>query len=42
MREELQQFLPDYMIPKKFVFLDQMPMTNNGKADRKLLGGKNG
>ena len=40
MRDELQQFLPDYMIPKKTVFLDQMPMTNNGKADRKLLGGK--
>lgn len=41
-REKLRQFLPDYMIPKKIVFLDQMPMTNNGKADRKLLGGKNG
>ena len=40
MRDELQQFLPDYMVPKKTVFLDQMPMTNNGKADRKLLGGK--
>jgi D-alanine--poly(phosphoribitol) ligase subunit 1 len=37
MREDLQQFLPDYMIPKKFVFLERMPMTNNGKADRKLL-----
>lgn len=42
LREALRQYLPDYMIPKKFVFLDQMPMTNNGKADRKLLGGKNG
>ena len=27
----------DYMVPKKFVFLEQMPMTNNGKADRKKL-----
>lgn len=39
LRAALQQWLPDYMIPKKFVFLNQMPMTNNGKADRKLLGG---
>lgn len=41
LKNRLLQFLPDYMIPKKFVFLEQMPMTNNGKADRKLLGGKN-
>lgn len=39
-REELKQFLPDYMIPKKILFLDQMPVTNNGKADRKRLGGQ--
>jgi D-alanine--poly(phosphoribitol) ligase subunit 1 len=41
LRERLAAFLPSYMIPKKFVFLEQMPMTNNGKADRKLLGGRN-
>lgn len=40
LKESLAAFLPAYMIPKKFVFLEQMPMTNNGKADRKLLGGK--
>lgn len=40
LKECLAAFLPSYMIPKKFVFLNQMPMTNNGKADRKLLGGK--
>ncbi len=39
-REQLAAFLPDYMIPKKISFLEQMPMTNNGKADRKLLGGQ--
>lgn len=40
LKEELATFLPDYMIPKKIAFLEQMPMTNNGKADRKLLGGQ--
>lgn len=40
LRARLAVFLPSYMIPKKFVFLEQMPMTNNGKADRKLLGGR--
>jgi D-alanine--poly(phosphoribitol) ligase subunit 1 len=39
LRKQLQEFLPDYMVPKKFIFLEQMPMTNNGKADRKRLGG---
>ncbi len=42
LRNALKQYLPDYMIPKKFVYLDVMPMTNNGKADRKKLGGNNG
>ena len=37
LKQELLQFVPDYMVPKKFVFLEQMPMTNNGKADRKKL-----
>lgn len=35
----LKQVLPDYMIPKKLVFIDKMPVTVNGKADRKYLGG---
>lgn len=38
-RKQLSQFLPLYMIPKKFVFTDSIPMTNNGKADRKKLMG---
>lgn len=34
---DLKQYVPDYMVPKKYVFIDEMPMTNNGKADRKAL-----
>lgn len=37
LRSDLKQFLPDYMIPKKIVFVDELPMTNNGKVDRKRL-----
>ncbi len=40
LKEEMKQFLPDYMIPKKIHFLEQIPMTVNGKADRKRLGGE--
>ena len=38
LKERLGKFLPEYMIPKKFLFLDSIPMTANGKADRKALG----
>ncbi|NEW06399.1 amino acid adenylation domain-containing protein [Paenibacillus sp. SYP-B3998] len=37
LREELSQQLPNYMIPSYFVQLDQMPLTPNGKIDRKAL-----
>ena len=41
LREGLRQHLPEYMIPRRFKFLDKMPMTPNGKADRRaLLGGQ--
>lgn len=37
LRDSLAERLPAYMIPKKFVFVDQFPITPNGKADRRKL-----
>ncbi len=35
--QHLSQSLPDYMLPSSFVVLDVMPLTPNGKVDRKAL-----
>ncbi len=37
LREYLDTCLPEYMIPTTFVFLGKMPLTTNGKIDRKAL-----
>jgi len=37
LKTALSAQLPDYMVPSAFVFLDAMPLTDNGKIDRKAL-----
>jgi len=37
LREYLSARLPDYMIPSYFVSIDKIPLTPNGKIDRKAL-----
>lgn len=37
LREYLSRELPDYMIPRHFIHLEQMPRTPNGKIDKKSL-----
>ncbi len=37
LRKFLKQKLPDYMLPSAFVQLEQIPLTPNGKVDRKAL-----
>jgi acyl carrier protein len=37
LRLKLKEKLPSFMIPSTFIFLETMPLTPNGKIDRKAL-----
>ena len=37
LKQALLQDLPDYMVPARYMFLDAMPLSPNGKVDRKAL-----
>ncbi|MEO6695996.1 MAG: amino acid adenylation domain-containing protein, partial [Ignavibacteria bacterium] len=37
LRNYLKLKLPDYMVPSQIVFLEKMPLSQNGKIDRKFL-----
>ena len=37
LRAQLQDCLPDYMIPNLWIQLDELPLTPNGKLDRQAL-----
>jgi amino acid adenylation domain-containing protein/non-ribosomal peptide synthase protein (TIGR01720 family) len=39
LRKQMQERLPDYMIPASFIVLDAFPRLPNGKLDRQALAG---
>ena len=37
LKKQLRVYVPDYMVPKVITVVDRIPMTGNGKADRRAL-----
>jgi len=42
LREHLLRKVPDYMVPAVFLFLNALPLTTNGKVDRRALPSPDG
>ncbi len=36
-KDNISRTLPEYMIPKKYILLENMPLNSNGKIDRNIL-----
>lgn len=36
-RKQLMRMIPHYMVPRKYIFVEDMPRTGNGKIDRRAL-----
>lgn len=37
LKHHLNKWLPDYMVPKRIIIIDEMPLTHNGKVNRQQL-----